>query len=92
MMALDADTGKEVWKNPGYPATFTMMSATAQHGPGPKSTPVFANGRLFTIGMTGIVTAWDANTGKQVWQKPGSTPWCPRSPRTRSPRWSIAAW
>lgn len=73
MMALDADTGKEVWKNPGYPAIFTMQSATVQHGPGPKSTPVFANGRLFTIGMTGVVTAWDANTGKQVWQKPGDT-------------------
>ena len=73
MMALDADTGKEVWKNAGYPAIYTMQSATVVHGPGPKSTPAFANGRLFTIGMTGVVTAWDANTGKQVWQKPGDT-------------------
>jgi outer membrane protein assembly factor BamB len=24
--------------------------------------------------MTGIVTAWDANSGKQLWQKPGSEP------------------
>src|SRR5688572_14508240 len=71
MMALDADTGKEVWKTPGYPAAFTMMAQTKAHGPGPKSTPVFANGRLFTIGMTGVVTAWDAATGKVVWQKPG---------------------
>ena len=73
LMALDADTGKEIWKNAGYPAAFTMMSAAVQHGPGPKSTPAYANGRLFTIGMTGIVTAWDAATGKQVWQKPGDT-------------------
>ena len=71
MMALDADTGKEVWKSPGYPAVFDMMPATKQHGPGPKSTPVFSNGRLYSIGMTGVVTAWDANTGKQLWQKPG---------------------
>ena len=71
MMALDADTGKEVWKSPGYPAIFDMMPATKQHGPGPKSTPVFSNGRLYSIGMTGIVTAWDANSGKQIWQKPG---------------------
>ena len=71
LMALDAETGKEVWKTPGYPAVFEMQSATKQHGPGPKSTPVFANGRLYTIGMTGIVTAWDAATGKQLWQKPG---------------------
>jgi outer membrane protein assembly factor BamB len=71
MTAFDSDTGKQVWKNPGYPAPFTMMSATVQHGPGPKSTPVFFNGRLYSIGMTGTVTAWDANTGRQVWQKPG---------------------
>jgi outer membrane protein assembly factor BamB len=73
MIALDPDTGKEVWKSPGYPAVFTMMSATVPHGPGPKSTPVFSNGRLYSIGMTGIVTAWDAASGKQLWQKPGST-------------------
>jgi outer membrane protein assembly factor BamB len=71
MIAFDADTGKEVWKAPGYPAIFTMQSATKVHGPGPKSTPVFSNGRLYTIGMTGVVTAWDAATGKQIWQKPG---------------------
>jgi outer membrane protein assembly factor BamB len=72
LMALDAATGKEIWKTPGYAAQFTMMSATKQHGPGPKSTPVLANGRLFTIGMTGVVTAWDAASGKQLWQKPGN--------------------
>ena len=49
-----------------------MMSATVQHVPGPKSTPAYADGRLFSIGMTGVVTAWDAASGKQLWQKPGS--------------------
>jgi outer membrane protein assembly factor BamB len=71
MSALDADTGKVLWQT-GHTAIFTMQSATTQHGPGPKSTPAFANGRLYSIGMTGIVTAYDAATGKQVWQKPGS--------------------
>ena len=70
MTALDAASGKQVWQA-SYAAPFTMMSATVQHGPGPKSTPVFANGRLYSIGMTGTVTAWDAASGKQVWQKPG---------------------
>src|SRR4029450_7645743 len=73
MTALDAASGKVVWQA-GYPATFTMNPATKQHGPGPKSTPVFFNGRLYSIGMTGVVTAWDAATGKQVWQKPGTGP------------------
>lgn len=73
MQALDAASGKVLWRA-GYPAGFTMHSATTRHGAGPKSTPVFANGRLYSIGMTGIVTAWDAASGKQLWQKPGSEP------------------
>jgi len=72
MMAIDADSGKVLWET-GHDAAFTMMSATVQHGPGPKSTPAFANGRLYSIGMTGIATAYDAASGKQLWQKPGST-------------------
>ena len=71
MLALDAATGKQIWRT-AYPAPFEMNSAAKPHGPGPKSTPVFANGRLFSIGMTGTVTAWDAATGKQLWQKPGT--------------------
>ena len=65
MSAIDADSGKVVWRT-AYPAPFTMNSAAAPHGHGPKSTPVFSNGRLFAIGMTGIVTAFDAASGKQV--------------------------
>src|SRR5262245_28033204 len=72
MRALDAETGKTVWET-RYPAQFKMNPATARHGPGPKSTPTFASGRLFTLGMTGIVTAFDAATGKQLWQKPGGS-------------------
>ena len=73
MQALDAASGKVVWRT-GYPVNFTMHSAATRHNQGPKSTPVFSNGRLFSIGMTGIVTAWDAASGKQLWQKPGSEP------------------
>jgi outer membrane protein assembly factor BamB len=51
-----------------------MNPSTKQHGPGPKSTPIFSGGRLYSIGMTGTVTAWDAASGKTVWQKPGAGP------------------
>jgi outer membrane protein assembly factor BamB len=70
MRALDADTGRIVWET-SYPAPFTPNpAATRTHGTGPKSTPAFANGKLYTLGMSGIVTAFDATTGKQVWQQP----------------------
>jgi len=71
MTAVDAATGKQIWQV-GYPIQFEMNKAASRHGPGPKSTPVFAGGKLFSIGMTGIVTAFDASSGKQLWQHPGS--------------------
>jgi outer membrane protein assembly factor BamB len=71
MRALDAATGKTVWETK-YNATYKPNpAATRTHGTGPKATPTFAEGRLFTLGMTGAVTAFDASTGKQLWQKPG---------------------
>jgi outer membrane protein assembly factor BamB len=73
MTALDAASGKVVWQA-GYAATFNMNPATKQHGPGPKSTPILFGGRLYSIGMAGTVTAWDAASGKTVWQKPGAGP------------------
>jgi outer membrane protein assembly factor BamB len=71
LRAIDAATGKVIWVTT-YPAPFKMNPATARHGPGPKSTPAFADGRIFTMGMSGMVTAFDAATGKLLWQKPVS--------------------
>jgi outer membrane protein assembly factor BamB len=70
MTAFDAAHGKQLWQS-GYPAPFTMLKATEAHGPGPKATPIFFDNRLYSIGMTGTVTAWDAVSGRQLWQKPG---------------------
>jgi outer membrane protein assembly factor BamB len=67
--ALDADSGKVVWAK-SYAAPYTLVPAAGPHGMGPKSTPVFADGRIFTFGISGILTAFDANTGAQLWQKP----------------------
>lgn len=69
MTALDAATGTTLWRA-AYAVPFEPMRAAARHGPGPKSTPVFADGRLFSLGMTSIVTAYDAATGKVLWQTP----------------------
>jgi len=71
MSALDPANGTPVWETK-YAAPVTMHQAAARHGDGPKATPVFANGRLYSIGTGGIVTAFDAMTGRQIWQKPGA--------------------
>lgn len=68
MRALDASTGKVVWETK-YNATYKPNpAATSKHGTGPKSTPTLANGRIYALGMTGVVTAFDAGSGKQLWQ------------------------
>ena len=83
MTALDAGTGKVIWRT-AYPAPFEMNPATSKHGPGPKSTPAFADNRLFTHGISGLVTAFDATTGKQLWQHP-ALPVQPRFHTAMSP-------
>ena len=69
LMALDAATGKIVWQT-AYPAPYKAADAAAAHGAGPKATPLFHNGKLYTLGISGIVSAFDAAKGKLVWQKP----------------------
>jgi outer membrane protein assembly factor BamB len=69
MLALDAETGKTIWQT-NYPAPYKMNPATKNHGQGPKSTPLYADGRLYTLGIGGIVTAFNAADGKLLWQKP----------------------
>jgi outer membrane protein assembly factor BamB len=69
VMAFDATTGKQIWRA-SYAAPYTLVKAAAAHGMGPKATPAYASGRLFTFGISGILTAFDAKTGKVVWQKP----------------------
>ena len=71
MTAIDAATGETMWRT-AYPAPFQMNPATMPHGPGPKSTPTYADGRLFAHGMTGAITAYDAADGRQLWQVPGT--------------------
>jgi outer membrane protein assembly factor BamB len=65
--ALDLKTGRQVWRN-DYAAPYTMNSAARAHGPGPKSTPVVAGGRVFTFGISGILSALDVSSGRLLWR------------------------
>ena len=66
--AYDLDSGKQVWQD-GVDAPYTMNPAARGHGPGPKSTPAIAGGRVFTLGISGIFSAHDLATGKLLWRK-----------------------
>ena len=67
--AYDLQSGKQLWQD-AVNAPYTMNSAATGHGPGPKSTPAVADGRVFTLGISGIFSAHDLATGKLLWRKP----------------------
>lgn len=63
-----APEGKPAWRH-SYTAPYTMNPAATSHGPGPKSTPVVAGGRIVTLGIGGILSCTDLKTGRLAWQK-----------------------
>ena len=67
--ALDLASGKEMWRA-AYPAPYIVNPAAQSHGPGPKSTPAIAGGRVFTLGISGILSAFDLANGKLLWRAP----------------------
>ena len=67
--ALEAETGKSRWRT-DYPVAYEPYEDAADHGDGPKATPLFHDGRLYTLGISGTISAFDAVSGRLVWQKP----------------------
>ena len=64
---FDLATGKVLWSD-RYAAPYTMNPAATGHGKGPKSTPVASGGRVFMLGISGILSCYDAASGKVVWR------------------------
>jgi outer membrane protein assembly factor BamB len=66
--ARDLDSGKELWRA-SYQAPFTKNQYAAQMAKGPFSTPLVSGGRLFTLGVTAVLSSFDAATGVVRWRK-----------------------
>jgi outer membrane protein assembly factor BamB len=64
LQAFDARTGKPLWQ-----ASYPRGAYKGLFGSGPRATPAVAGGRVFTHGITGLVTCFDAKKGEQLWQK-----------------------
>ena len=65
VIAMEPTTGKTIWET-GIDAPH-VQGMNVEAGPGPHSTPLFANGRVFVNTVIGHLVALDAKTGKRIW-------------------------
>jgi outer membrane protein assembly factor BamB len=65
---LDLATGEVQWRK-SYAAPFKIGGGGEYHGKGPKSSPALADGRLFTLSIAGVLSAWDADSGELLWRR-----------------------
>jgi outer membrane protein assembly factor BamB len=77
--SINPEDGKALWSQ-SYEAPYRMNAAALKHGEGPKSTPVFDNGKLYTLGISGILTCFDAANGQVRWRKDFSKQFVNTSP------------
>ncbi len=59
---------------------YEMHPSALEHGKGPKSTPVASSGRLYTLGITGILSCFEMESGKVVWRREFSNDFPSTSP------------
>jgi outer membrane protein assembly factor BamB len=63
LAAFDANTGKPIWQTP-----YERSKFGSPFGNGPRATPAVVDGKVYTFGITGVLTCFEADQGTQVWQ------------------------
>jgi outer membrane protein assembly factor BamB len=76
----DIRTGRRLWKHVDK-ARFWESNA----GAGPRATPTLADGRVYSLGGTGIVNALDAKSGALIWSRNAAV-----DTEAKTPMWGFA--
>ena len=66
--SINLADGKVIWQQK-YQSEFKKNQYAVEMAKGPHATPLVVGNRLFTLGVTGILNAWDTATGKQLWTR-----------------------
>jgi outer membrane protein assembly factor BamB len=69
---LNAADGKELWQD-----KYESLGASGPAGSfsGPRSSPTVANGKVVTVGVRGVISCYDAASGKKLWRKDDFKAW-----------------
>ncbi|QDU44091.1 outer membrane biogenesis protein BamB [Symmachiella dynata] len=62
VVCYNAETGDEIWAH-----TDSVRFSEVLGSDGPRATPTYFDGRLYTQGATGILNCLDARTGESIW-------------------------
>lgn len=61
---FDADTGQAIWHH-----SVSNRFEEALSGPGPRATPTYHEGRVYSFGAKAVLCAIDATTGREIWRR-----------------------
>jgi len=67
-LCLSVADGSESWSD-AYPVPYTPVGVARGHGKGPFATSTIDGGRVYTYGITGILSCFDLASGKLLWRK-----------------------
>ncbi len=65
-LCIDKENGEQIWATVLNPAPEVTGGASSH--PGPRSTPAFANGKVFMLGTGGIFSCLNAESGEVLWK------------------------
>jgi outer membrane protein assembly factor BamB len=63
VIALDALTGNVAWRD-----VYDRTPYKSVLGRGPRATPTVVGNRVYCCGITGVLTCYEADSGKRLWQ------------------------
>ena len=68
VMAISLADGKVLWEKK-YTAPYQKNQYAVEMAKGPNATPLVVGDKLFTLGVSAVLAAWDVATGRELWKK-----------------------
>lgn len=65
-VAWDLETGRRLWAT-AHPVDFDPHAVGRNHGNGPKATPVYHAGKVYSVGIAGWLECLEAASGRRLW-------------------------